>query len=180
MHLVQVHVQVGVILVVMDVVTIVIQDVQAHVTIPAKKDVPIHVVIVREAVSITVLLVTVAVKDVLEVVGVAAMVVQKEILVEIQGIVEILAVEVVVETVMAVQGVTDVLVVMVVRVLVMAPACLDVYTLAKGIVKTDVQVHVLVDVLEVASSQRKAHLAVEQVQNPESSHPALIKTEYIQ
>lgn len=59
---------------------------------------------------------------------------------------EIPAVVAVVETVMAVQGVTDVLVVMVVRVLVMAPACLDVYTLAKGIVKMDV----LVDVLEVA------------------------------
>lgn len=107
------------------------------------------------------------------------MIVQKEILVEIQGIVEILAVEVVVETVMAVQGVTDVLVVMVVRVLVMAPACLDVYTLAKEIVKTDVQVHVLVGVQEVASSQRKAHLAVEQVQSPENSHPAPTKTEYI-
>lgn len=47
---------------------------------------------------------------------------------------EIPAVVAVVETVMAVQGVTDVLVVMVVRVLVMAPACLDVYTLAKAIV----------------------------------------------
>lgn len=63
---------------------------------------------------------------------------------------EIPAVVAVVETVMAVQGVTDVLVVMVVRVLVMAPACLDVYTLAKEIVKMDVLVHVLVDVLEVA------------------------------
>lgn len=72
------------------------------------------------------------------------------VLAAVVAVQEIPAVEVVVETVMAVQGVTDVLVVMVVRVLVMAPACLDVYTLAKGIVKMDVLVHVLVDVLEVA------------------------------
>lgn len=72
------------------------------------------------------------------------------VLAAVVAVQEIPAVEVVVETVMAVQGVTDVLVVMVVRVLVMAPACLDVYTLAKGIVKMDVLVHVSVDVLEVA------------------------------
>lgn len=100
-------------------------------------------------------------------------------LVAVAAVQEIPAVVAVVETVMAVQGVTDVLVVMVVRVLVMAPACLDVYTLAKGIVKTDVLVHVLVDAQEVANSQRKVYLAVEQVQSLENSHPALTKTEYI-
>lgn len=63
MHIVQGHVQVGVILIVMGVVTIAIQDVQVRVQIPAKMDVQIHVVIAREAVSITVLPVTVVVKD---------------------------------------------------------------------------------------------------------------------
>lgn len=62
------------IIIVMGVVTIVIQDVQVRVQIPAKIPAQIYVVIAREAVSITVLPVTVAVKDALEAAGVAAMV----------------------------------------------------------------------------------------------------------
>ena len=72
------------------------------------------------------------------------------VLAAVVAVQEIPAVVAVVETVMAVQGVMVVPDVLAVQEPVMGLACLDVYTLAKGIVKMDVLVHVLVDVLEVA------------------------------
>lgn len=72
------------------------------------------------------------------------------VLAAVVAVQEIPAVVAVVETVMAVQGVMVVPDVLAVQEPVMGLACLDVYTLAKGIVKTVAQAPVSVDALEAA------------------------------